>query len=125
MDETSRKEFDSLAYRGDGCLLRKETTIIHGTAFGYLEFRKMALNDMVLVWSPTSNVFLYSRTDGQPATTRIDVAIQAGVKKIALGPDLLDELRSAKKIVTANRWAAVSDERLFRMVTIDASAWRG
>ena len=129
VDETSRKEFDTLANRARGCLLRKETTIIHGTAFGYLEFRKMALNDMALVWSPKSNMFLYKRADGQPATTRIDLALQAGVKRIALGPDwalggsmnLLDELRFAKKIATENHWTAVSDERLFRMVTIDAA----
>lgn len=129
VDETSRKEFDTLASRARGCLLRKETTIIHGTAFGYLEFRKMALNDVALVWSPKSNMFLYKRADGQPATTRIDLALQAGVKRIALGPDwalggsmnLLDELRFAKKIATDNHWTAVSDDRLFRMVTIDAA----
>jgi 5-methylthioadenosine/S-adenosylhomocysteine deaminase len=129
VDETSRKEFTRLASRHGGCLLRKETTIIHGTAFELPHFQAMAAHDMGLVWSPKSNFFLYSRQDGQPPTTRIDLAMQAGVKTIALGPDwalggsvnLLDELRFARKVAADSGWTAVTKERLFRMVTIDAA----
>jgi 5-methylthioadenosine/S-adenosylhomocysteine deaminase len=125
IDEPSRKEFDTLAARAGGCLLRKETTVIHGTAFGLPEFQKMAARKMPLVWSPKSNLFLYKRADGSPATARID----AGVETIALGTDwalggsvnLLDELRFAKQVATDAGWARVTDERLFRMVTIDAA----
>jgi hypothetical protein len=38
VDETSRKEFDILKDKG---LLRAETAIIHGTAFGDTEFTEM------------------------------------------------------------------------------------
>jgi cytosine/adenosine deaminase-related metal-dependent hydrolase len=129
VDETSRREFDTLGKRHEGCLLRSETTIIHGTAFTKAEFEAMAAKKMGLVWSPKSNLFLYTRQDGSPAVPRIDLAIQAGVEKIALGPDwalggsqnLLDELRVARKLAADSGWTAVTDERLFRMVTIDAA----
>jgi 5-methylthioadenosine/S-adenosylhomocysteine deaminase len=129
IDETSRKEFDTLAGRAAGCLLRPETTIIHGTAFGKPEFERMATHGMALVWSPKSNVFLYKRDDGKPGTTDIGAALDAGVKTIALGPDwalggsinLLDELRVADQLARGQAWSLVTPERLFRMVTIDAA----
>jgi 5-methylthioadenosine/S-adenosylhomocysteine deaminase len=129
VDETSRKEFDTLAGRAGGCLLRPETTIIHGTAFGKPEFERMAAHNMALVWSPKSNLFLYKREDGKPATPDIAAAIDAGVNTIALGPDwalggstnLLDELRVANKVARDQSWSKVTPERLFRMVTIDAA----
>jgi cytosine/adenosine deaminase-related metal-dependent hydrolase len=129
IDPTSRKEFTTLAGRAGGCLIRKETTIVHGTAFERPEFEAMAAKDVALVWSPKSNLFLYKRDDGRPATTDIPLAIEAGVKTIALGPDwglggsinLLDELRAADQLATDHGWTPVTRARLFRMVTIDAA----
>jgi cytosine/adenosine deaminase-related metal-dependent hydrolase len=129
IDPTSRKEFDTFAGRAAGCLLRPETTIIHGTAFGKPEFEKMAAHNMALVWSPKSNLFLYKRDDGKPGTTDIGAALDAGVKTIALGPDwalggsinLFDELRVADQVARGQAWDLVTPERLFQMVTIDAA----
>jgi cytosine/adenosine deaminase-related metal-dependent hydrolase len=142
-DQSAKNEFTTLIARGDascavpggcaGCLQAPQTTIVHGTALGTPEFQTMATAGMALVWSPKSNVFLYG------STTRIDLAIAAGVQTIALGPDwslggsvnLLDELRFAAQIDDGSLGDVLDSERLFRMVTIDAAkalavdAWIG
>jgi cytosine/adenosine deaminase-related metal-dependent hydrolase len=122
-DQTALNEFNALAGRAGGCLLSPLTTIVHGTALGAAEFATMAAHGMRLVWSPKSNMFLYG------GTTRVDLAIAAGVSTIALAPDwalgggvnLLDELRSADAVDAAQFGDILTPERLFRMVTIDAA----
>jgi cytosine/adenosine deaminase-related metal-dependent hydrolase len=123
VDQTARNEFATLAGRAGGCLISPHTTIVHGTALGTSEFATMAGAGMKLVWSPRSNMFLYG------GTTRIDVALQAGVSTIALAPDwslggsvnLLDELRFADEVDRDLFGDVLTPERLFRMVTIDAA----
>jgi 5-methylthioadenosine/S-adenosylhomocysteine deaminase len=123
IDSTAKTEFSTLAGRAGGCLLSPKTTIVHGTAFDATEFGQMATAGMKLVWSPKSNVFLYG------ATAKIDVAIASGVQIIALGPDwalggsvnLLDELAFAAAWDDAHLGNVLTNERLFRMVTIDAA----
>ncbi len=123
VDSTILNEFSTLSSRAGGCLLSPKTTIVHGTALGASEFATMASHDMALVWSPKSNMFLYD------ATTRIDLAIQAGVSKIALAPDvsvggsinLLDELRFADQINQSALGGILTPARLVRMVTLDAA----
>jgi hypothetical protein len=123
VDQTARNEFATLASRAGGCLISPKTTIVHGTALGTAEFSTMAVNGMKLVWSPKSNIFLYG------GTTRIDLAIAAGVSTIALAPDwalggsvnLLDEIRFADQIDGVLFGDILTPERLFRMVTIDAA----
>jgi 5-methylthioadenosine/S-adenosylhomocysteine deaminase len=123
VDATALNEFTTLSGRAGGCLLSPKTTIVHGTALGPTQFATMAAHDMGLVWSPRSNMFLYN------GTTRVDLAIQAGVSKIALAPDwalggsvnLLDELRFADQIDQAQFGDILTAERLYRMVTIDAA----
>lgn len=123
VNATARNEFATLAGRAGGCLIAPQTTIVHGTALQTPEFTQMAAAGMRLVWSPKSNLFLYNDT------TRIDLAIAAGVKTIALAPDwslggsvnMLDELRAAQK-VSSTRWPGLlSARRLFEMATIDAA----
>jgi cytosine/adenosine deaminase-related metal-dependent hydrolase len=123
IDATARKEFATLSSRAGGCLLAPQTTIVHGTALGTAEFQTMAAHDMALVWSPRSNTFLYNDT------THVELAVAAGVRKIALAPDwaiggsanLLDELRYAKAIDAGRLNNVLGDHRLFDMVTIDAA----
>ncbi len=123
VDQTALNEFASLASRAGGCLLAPETVIVHGTALGTPEFTTMAPHGMKLVWSPKSNMFLYNDT------TRIDLAIAAGVSTIALAPDwalggsinLLDELKFADEVDAATFGDILTPERLFQMVTIDAA----
>lgn len=125
IDATARNEFTTLSSRAGGCLLSSKTAIVHGTALGAAEFETMAAHGMKLVWSPRSNEFLY----GEGNTTRIDLALAAGVQTIALAPDwalggsinLLDELRYAHEVDVANFGGLLSPQRLFEMVTIEAA----
>jgi hypothetical protein len=122
-DATALGEFTTLSGRASGCLLSPQTTIVHGTALGMTEFQTMAQKGMRLVWSPASNEFLYG------ATTRIDLALAAGVSVIALAPDwsmggsinLFDELRTADAVDNSKFGDLLSPQRLFQMVTIDAA----
>lgn len=121
IDGTARNEFATLESRNGGCLLAPQTTIVHGTAFTAVEFAKMAAANMRLVWSPKSNLFLYNDT------TRIDLAIAAGVKTIAIAPDwalggsvnMLDELRVANQVNLSKFGGILTPKRLFEMVTIE------
>lgn len=121
INSTALNEFSTLAGRAGGCLLAPQTAIVHGTALGTPEFTTMAAAGMKLVWSPKSNLFLYNDT------TRVDLAMQAGVKTIAIAPDwslggsvnLLDELRVAAKVNQEKFGGMITARRLFEMVTID------
>lgn len=123
IDSVALGEFATLEGRAAGCLLAPQTAIVHGTALGTAEFTKMATAKMKLVWSPKSNMFLYNDT------TRIDLAIAAGVQTIALAPDwalggsvnLLDELRFARSLSDTKFPGLLTSRRLFEMVTIDAA----
>jgi 5-methylthioadenosine/S-adenosylhomocysteine deaminase len=67
IDETSRKEFDILKQKG---LLRAEAAIIHGTAFGDVEFTEMGAVGAKLIWSPnrTSRFMQRRRTSLSPGS---------------------------------------------------------
>ena len=120
---TARNEFTTLGNRAGKCLLAKQTTIIHGNALSAAEFTTMGENGMRLVWSPKSNLFLYNQT------TDIKLAIESGVKTIAIAPDwalggsvnMLDELRVARKVSDDNWAGLLSTQRLFEMGTIEAA----
>jgi 5-methylthioadenosine/S-adenosylhomocysteine deaminase len=87
-----------------GCLYAPQTAITHGTAFGDPEFTTMAEKGMKLVWSPASNMALYKKT------TNIPMALDKGIL-VSVAPDwsmggspnMLDELRAAKK-VSDDQW---------------------
>lgn len=123
VDETSRKEFDRLTTRAGGCLASSKTTIVHGTALGTPEFTKMASAGMRLVWSPKSNMFLYNDT------TKVNLALAAGVQTIAIAPDwalggsvnMLDELRYADQLDDAKFGNVLTPKRIFEMGTIEAA----
>jgi 5-methylthioadenosine/S-adenosylhomocysteine deaminase len=109
-------EFKTLEDKG---FLAAKTVIVHGTALGEPEFKKMAAVGAKLVWSPKSNVVLYG------STTNIPVARAQGIE-IALAPDwslsgsvnLLDELRYAAAYDKANWGSILSAKELVEMVTI-------
>jgi 5-methylthioadenosine/S-adenosylhomocysteine deaminase len=87
-----------------GCLYAPQTAITHGTALGEAEFTTMGEKGMKLVWSPASNMALYA------ATTNVPLALDKGIL-VAVAPDwsmggspnMLDELRAAKK-VSDEKW---------------------
>ncbi|MEZ4293424.1 MAG: hypothetical protein R3B70_00485 [Polyangiaceae bacterium] len=124
VDNTAKNEMATLntVTNPDGCLYTKETTIIHGTAFGDAELDIMAANGMSLVWSPQSNVFLYGGGTDYTKTTNVPLALEKGIN-IALGPDwslggsqnMLDELRFADKVDNAQWGDLLSPKDLVTM----------
>lgn len=105
-DQRSRDEWTKLGNltTTPGCLYAPQTVITHGTAFTATEFGVMKEKGMKLVWSPASNMALYN------ATTDVPLALDHGLT-VALAPDwsmggspnMLDELRAARK-VSLEKW---------------------
>jgi 5-methylthioadenosine/S-adenosylhomocysteine deaminase len=115
VDETSRKEFDILKAKG---LLRAETAIIHGTAFGDAEFKEMGATGAKLIWSPQSNLALYAKTTNIPLARQHGVEVSLGVDWNASGSDtIFDELRVAAA-VNEEQWAgAIPPADWVQMIT--------
>lgn len=117
-DAAAAREFRMLAKRGDG-FLRPGVSVIHGVAFGKLEFTQMAANGVGLIWSPRSNIELYG------VTTDIRAAKEAGVK-IALAPDwspsgsdgMLEELKYAATWNASQTPPVFNDAELAAMATV-------
>lgn len=110
----------------DGCLYSPKTALIHATALGNDELDTMAMNDMSIVWSPRSNVFLYGGGSDLSKTTNIPLALQKGIN-VGLGPDwslggsqnMLDELRFANQ-VDNSEWGNLLDAKaLVEMATVN------
>jgi hypothetical protein len=105
-----------------GCLYAPQTAITHGTAFGDAEFSVMGDKKMKLVWSPASNMALYK------ATTNIPLALDKGVL-VAVAPDwsmggspnMLDELRAAKKVSDEKWKGRLTPRMLVEMGTKNAA----
>lgn len=124
VDAKSLAEWADLgaATTNPGCLYAPQTAITHGTAFGDAEFSAMKEKGMKLVWSPASNMALYN------ATTNVALALDKGIL-VALAPDwsmggspnLLDELRVAKK-VSDDKWKGrLKPREIFEMATKNAA----
>ena len=113
--ETPRKEFDVLKAKG---LLRSETAIIHGTAFGETEFAEMGKAGAKLIWSPQSNLALYAQTTNIPLALKHGVEVSLGVDWNPSGSDtIFDELRVAKQ-VDEEQWGTVIGDALWvQMIT--------
>lgn len=116
----------------DGCLYDPHTTIIHGAALGQPELMTMATNQMSLVWSPRSNVFLYGGGTDFTKTTDIPAALGLGIN-VAIGPDwsiggsqnMLDEMRFANQ-TDDNAFGNILDARMiWQMATSNAAAAMG
>jgi cytosine/adenosine deaminase-related metal-dependent hydrolase len=116
-DERSRLEFQTLKSKG---LLRAETAIIHGTAFGDAEFAEMGSVGAKLIWSPQSNRALYGQT------TDIRLALQHGVS-VSLGvdwnpsgsDDLFGELRVAAEFNEDQFGGVIQDADWIKMITVN------
>ena len=100
VNTTAPMEFRYVGEPGGGCLIAKQTTIVHGTALGtpgLPRWRRRACGG--LLWSPVEPVSLQRHHADR-------LAIQAGVSTIALAPDwslggsvsMLDELRTARRV---------------------------
>jgi 5-methylthioadenosine/S-adenosylhomocysteine deaminase len=115
VDETSRKEFDILRDEG---LLRAETAIIHGTAFGDAELKEMGAVGAKLIWSLQSNLALYAKTTNIPLARQHGVEVSLGVDWNASGSDtLFDELRVAQQVNEEAWGGAIPSADWVRMIT--------
>jgi hypothetical protein len=108
-DDASRRELDILAEQN---VLRQNTVIIHGIAFGADETRRMAVARAAFVWCPESNRRLYG------ATADVAGFVAAGVK-VGLGSDspvsgVRDPLSN---LAAAHREGVLADEALLRLAT--------
>lgn len=114
-DDLSSGEFSKLDSLG---LLGPKTTIIHGTAFGDREFRKMQEAGASLVWSPRSNLVLYGRTTDVAAAMVDKLAIAIAPDWSVTGSsNMLGELVFARTVRFASGNPVFSDKELFEMAT--------
>jgi 5-methylthioadenosine/S-adenosylhomocysteine deaminase len=121
-NERSAKEFQQLSDLGG---LRKEAVVIHGTALTRENFDAMADKGAKLVWSPQSNLRLYSET------TKAGEALDAGLL-VGLGADwlpsgstsLLAEMKVARRCLI-EQGHPVDAAKLVQMATSDAAAIAG
>jgi cytosine/adenosine deaminase-related metal-dependent hydrolase len=106
-DLSSRRDIITLTEQN---VLRQNTVIVHGIAFGADEARRMGAARATLVWCPESNRRLYG------ATADVAAHVAAGVR-LGLGSDSpLSGVRDAlSNLAAARREAVLSDEALLRL----------
>ena len=117
IDEKIRAEWQQLK---DLKLAVPQTVLIHATALQPSDFEEVALIGTKVVWSPLSNMLLYG------GTTNIPAALDAGVI-VCLGADwspsgsanLLAELKFADRVNKKLWKSSITDEELFKMVTVN------
>lgn len=133
VDATARGEFEDLyectsAPEEPGCLYDERTALVHATALNDAQLEIVGNNNMSIVWSPRSNVFLYGGGTDTSKTTNIPQALIEDIN-VALGPDwsmggsqnMLDEMRYAD-FVDGEEWGDILSPRdVFEMATINSA----
>jgi len=115
IDDKSRNEFQTLKQKG---LLRAETVIIHGTAFGDAEFAEMSKVGAKLVWSPQSNLALYGTTTDIALAVKHGVPVSLGVDWNPTGSDdIFGELRTAAEQNADRFGSVIRDQDWLSMIT--------
>jgi len=116
-NDAARSEFQTLKNKG---LLRRQTVIIHGTAFGDAEFSEMGRIGASLIWSPQSNLVLYHQTTDIVAAKAHQVNISIGVDWNATGSDtIFDELRVADQVNTTTFSQTITPSEWLPMITVN------
>ena len=114
-NDSAKAEFQTLKAKG---LLRKETAIIHGTAFGDAEFAEMGQVGASLIWSPESNLILYQKTTNIPLALQHGVNVSIGVDWNPTGADtIFDELRVANGVNTGTFNEEIGSSEWLPMIT--------
>ena len=117
VDQKSLDEFTKLEELD---LVLPQMVIIHGTALGDEEFRKMGKNGMSLVWSPRSNMALYGKTTDISSALKNNVRLALACDwSISGSNNLLEEIRYADSIDNTTFGDLLSFEDLIRMVTLN------
>jgi 5-methylthioadenosine/S-adenosylhomocysteine deaminase len=100
--------------------LTGQTAIIHGTAFGEVEFQQMADVGAHLIWSPESNLVLYGQTTDIKRARQHGISVSLGVDWHATGSDtVFDELRVAAQVNDEIFEHAIPPSEWVRMITIN------
>jgi cytosine/adenosine deaminase-related metal-dependent hydrolase len=116
-DERSRREFAILKQKG---LLKPQTAIIHGTAFGDAEFKEIADAGAKLIWSPQSNLALYNKTTDIKSALQHGILISLGVDWNPSGSDnIFDELRVAANVNQDEFDNIIPPSDWIKMITIN------
>ena len=100
-------------------LLRPGTVIVHGTAFSDADFQKVAEAGAKLVWSPQSNLVLYSQTTDIKSALAHGVPVSLGVDWNLTGSDnVFDELRVAEQVNEEQFDNAIPASDWVKMITL-------
>lgn len=111
---------------GEYDLISDRTALIHGIGLLPGDISELAAEGATLVWSPRSNVTLYGETARVPEYHRLGVRVALGTDWIYTGSmNLLRELRCADELNANYFGGYLSDDDLFRMVTVNAAVATG
>jgi cytosine/adenosine deaminase-related metal-dependent hydrolase len=121
-------EFDSFAGRDTRAnrhagvsLLGTTSVLIHSIALTEAQLDEAEAEGAYIVWSPSSNMVLYDRTLDLEAVLSRDIVVGIGPDWTISGEDdMLAELEFAAEWAAENE-VALSNERLWRMATIDGA----
>ena len=117
IDETARKEFDTLEALN---LVVPGVVVIHGTALGAPELGKLAKAKIPMIWSPSSNLALYGKTNDIVAIRQLGIRISLAPDWTPSGePNLLGELKVAAELNRTAFKGALTAKQLVEMVTIE------
>jgi 5-methylthioadenosine/S-adenosylhomocysteine deaminase len=123
IDETARKEFDQLEAHG---LLLPQVVVIHGTALGETELKKIAAAKMPMIWSPTSNLALYGQTNDIKLAKSLGIQLSLSPDWTPSGaPNILEELRGAQQYNKDKLASLFTAKELVQMVTINPAKAMG
>jgi cytosine/adenosine deaminase-related metal-dependent hydrolase len=127
VDDVAHNEIECLTSTSSGGKVDVDaaTAIIHGIALLPSDVANMAKIGASLIWSPRSNVSLYGDTAEVPMYQRLGVNVALGTDWLPSGSmNLLRELQCAENMNAA--WGApLTDQDLWRMVTINAAVATG
>ena len=103
-------------------VLGANSALIHGIGLTTEDIDLMALRGMKLIWSPRSNISLYGDTADVPLFKRLGIPVALGTDWVQSGSmNVLRELACAAQFNERYWGAALSEQDLWRMVTIDAA----
>ncbi len=123
IDEKARKEFDQLEALG---LLLPQVVVIHGTALGEPELKKIAAAKMPMIWSPSSNLDLYGQTNDIKLAKSLGIQLSLSPDWTPSGaPNILEELRVAQQHNKDQLASLFSPKELVQMVTINPAKAMG
>jgi 5-methylthioadenosine/S-adenosylhomocysteine deaminase len=123
--------FDEESLRGIDILeeykaLGDHTVLVHGIGLSQSDMKKIAKKKAHLVWCPGSNLYMFQRTAKVKEMMELGVNVCIGTDSPATGePNILDEIRFAKKVYREIYGEELEDRKIVEMITINpAKAFR-